>query len=174
MIRKENKDWYVLQTRSRHEKKTHALLTRFNIESYLPLVSRKKKWSDRIKIVEEPIFSGYMFVRFQEINRYQILNTPGVVRFVSFNGEYATIDSKEIDAIKALSAFETEKLVVDSTFFPGEEVLISFGLFKGINAKLVSYKGKDKILLEVKAIGKGVLLEIGKTKIEKIRQSVLI
>ena len=55
----------------------------------------------------------------------------------------------------------------------GEEVLISFGLFKGINAKLVSYKGKDKILLEVKAIGKGVLLEIGKTKIEKIRQSVL-
>lgn len=171
MIRKsENRDWFVLQTRARHEKKVHSLLTRLDIEAYLPLVTRKKQWSDRVKLVEEPLFSGYLFVKYNEINRYQILNTPGVVRFVCFDGQYATVDSTQIKTIKAISNLEKETEVVDLELTPGEEVLITSGPFKGIYAKLVTCKGKGKILLEVEAIGKGVLLEIGKTKIEKIQQ----
>ena len=167
MRKSENQDWVVLQTRVRHEKKVQALLVRSQVEAYLPLISRKKQWSDRIKVVEEPLFSGYLFVKQNELNRFQILNTPGAVRFVCFDGQDATISTKQMEAIQLLTSLEEDAEVVDIDFIPGEEVLISSGPFKGIVAKLVSSKGKEKLLLEVQAIGKGVMLEIGKTKIMK-------
>lgn len=165
----ENSNWFVLQSRSRHEKKVFDYLTRQDIEVYLPLHTVKKQWSDRIKLVEEPLFSGYLFVKCNELNRYAILNTPGAVRFVSFEGKYATIQQKQLDVIKTIAALEVKPEVVDISFIPGEEVFIANGPFKGIYAKLVDYKGKGKLLLEVEAIGKGVLLEIGSTKVEKIK-----
>ncbi len=172
MFKQKNKDWFVIQTRGRHEKKVYSLLVRSGIEAYLPLLTRKKRWSDRIKLVEEPLFSGYLFVQYNEKNRYQILNTPGVVRFVSFESQYAIVSSRQMETIKALSNLKDETEVIDLSFVPGEEVLISSGPFKGVEAKLITFKGKDKLLLEVEAIGKGVLLEIGKTKIEKIQQQI--
>ena len=171
MIQKlQNNSWLVLQTRSRHEKKVLALLTRLDIEVFLPLHVCEKQWSDRIKLVEEPLFPGYLFVKYDEVYQFQVLNTPGSVRFVSFEGNYATIQEKQIEAIKAIVSLGENPEVVDLTFDRGEEVFISNGPFKGIYAKLVDYKGKGKLLLEVEAIGKGVLLEIGKTKIEKVKQ----
>lgn len=163
----ENSIWYILQTRSRHEKKVANYLNRQEIESYLPLHTVKKQWSDRIKLVEEPLFSSYLFVKCDELNRYTILNTPGAVRFVSFEGKNATIQQKQLDLIKTIAALEVKPEVVDLSFVPGEEVFIANGPFKGIYAKLVDYKGKGKLLLEVEAIGKGVLLEIGSTKVTK-------
>jgi transcriptional antiterminator RfaH len=168
-MQKENgNNWFVLQSRSRHEKKVLAFLTAQEIEAYLPLHTVKKKWSDRIKLVEEPLFPGYLFVKYDEINRYKILNTPGAVRFVSFEGKYASIPEKQIAAIKIIAAKEEETEVIDLSFIVGEEVFISDGPFKGLYAKLVDYKGKSKFVLEVEAIGKGVLLEIGTTKVTKV------
>lgn len=167
MQEEKSDNWFVLQTRSRHEKKVIAFLLSQEIEAYLPLHTVKKKWSDRIKLVEEPMFPGYLFVKYDEINRYKILNTPGAVRFVSFEGKYATIREKQIAAIRLIAAQKIETEVIDLSFTIGEEVYISDGPFKGLYAKLVDCKGKGKLLLEVEAIGKGVLLEIGTNKVEK-------
>jgi transcription antitermination factor NusG len=161
-----NQKWYVLQTRSRFEKKCFEQLSLQGISVFLPTQKVKRKWSDRIKEVESPLFSGYLFVQFEEKDRYTILNTIGVVRFVSFGGVYATLNEKQIETIRKFESLETSIAVIDLELYNGQEVLISSGSFKGLEAKIVHHNGKGKLLLSVESIGQGVLLEIGRTKIE--------
>jgi transcriptional antiterminator RfaH len=158
--------WYIIQTRSRFEKKCTDCLTKNGIFVYLPLQKKMSVWSDRIKEIETPLFSGYLFVQFSENERYQILNIPGVVRFVSFGGKYATINTKQMSAIQQAISSNLELEVVDIVFEPGEEVLITSGPFKDNYAHLVRHNGKGKLLLTIDSIGKGILLEVGRTQVE--------
>ncbi|WP_373513807.1 UpxY family transcription antiterminator [Persicitalea sp.] len=157
--------WRVLQTRSRSEKKAAALLQKMGIELYLPLQKRRKKWSDRVKIVEEPLFSGYIFAKFTEELRYPMLNTPGVVRIVSFGGAYASVPEAQIEALRQLAYLDNEVVVVDAGLLPGQEVRIASGPFKGFHGRLVRHDGKGKLVIEIVAIGKGIVLELGRTKV---------
>jgi transcriptional antiterminator RfaH len=165
-----NQKWYVLQTRSRFEKKCFDLLLLQGITVFLPTQKQKKQWSDRIKEIESPLFPGYIFVKFEEKDRYSILNTTGIVRFVSFGGEYASMNDKQIDALAKIENLEKIVEVIDLELFQGQNILIASGPFKGIEAKIVRHNGKGKLLLSVEMIGKGVLLEIGRTKIEHTNQ----
>ena len=165
--------WYILQTRSRFEKKCFNQLSLQGISVFLPTHKVKRQWSDRIKVIELPLFSGYIFIQFEEKDRYTILNTPGIVRFVSFCGVYATLKEKEIDTIRKFEKLETSIDVVDIDLLNGQQVLISSGPFKGLEAKIVHHNGKGKLLLAVEAIGQGVLLEIGRTKI-KNKNDILV
>jgi transcription antitermination factor NusG len=158
--------WYIIQTRSRFEKKCFNLLSLQGISVFLPTQKVKRQWSDRIKVIEIPLFSGYIFIQFKEKDRYTILNTSGIVRFVSFCGVYASLNEKQIDTIRKLEKLETSIVVVDIDLFNGQQVLITSGPFKGLAAKIVHHNGKGKLLLAVESIGQGVLLEIGRTKIE--------
>lgn len=168
MQKKMDDMWYVLRTRSRYEKKTFEALLNLGISAYLPIKKTKKQWSDRLKVVEEPLFSGYLFIQFHEKDRYSILNLPGVVKFVSFAGNYATVRSSQIQAIKTMLLNENTIEVVDTELYSGQKIRITSGIFKGIEAVLVHHNGKGKLMLKVDAIGQGVLLEIGRTKIEQI------
>lgn len=166
----DKKNWYVLQTRSRFEKKCHDLLSASGISVFLPLQTVSKTWSDRIKKVEVPLFPGYLFVQYDEADRYKILNTNGVSRFVSFGGKYATLHPSQMKAIEQALKAESTIEVVDIDLAPGQEVLVTSGPFKGHYARLVHHNGKGKLLLAVESIGKGVLLEIGRTRVEHITQ----
>ncbi len=168
-----NQLWYVIQTKSRFEKKVVELLVRNGIEVYLPLQKRMKVWSDRRKEVEEPLFSGYLFVQFKESERYVVLNTHGVVRFVSFAGNYATITDKQIRAIKKAIFMDTAIEVADIDFKRGEEVIITSGPFKDNYAHVIrGANGKGKLLLRLESIGKEIVLEIGRTRVETVSQVI--
>lgn len=168
-----NEKWYVLQTRSRFEKKCFEQLSLQGISVFLPTQKVKRKWSDRIKEVESPLFSGYLFVQFEEKDKYTILSTNGVVRFVSFGGKYATLCEKQIETIRKIEKAPTLIDVIDIELYSGQEVIINSGPFKGLEAKIVHHNGKGKLLLTVETIGQGVLLEIGRTKIEN-RSQILV
>lgn len=170
MLTEKDNNWYVLQTRSRFEKKCYELLLASGISVFLPLQTVKKAWSDRIKKVESPLFPGYIFVQFSENERYKILNTNGISRFVSFGGQYAKVHPKQMEAIEKMLSCENTVEVIDLDLVPGQEVMISSGPFKGHFAKLVHHNGKGKLLLAIESIGKGVLLEIGRTRVEHIAQ----
>lgn len=157
--------WRVVQTRSRSEKKAAALLETLGVQVYLPLQKRKKQWSDRIKVVEEPLFSGYLFVRFSEAQRYPMLNSQGVVRIVSFGGTYASVPEEQITALLEMAYLDNEIEVVDAELVPGKEVFINSGPFKNQSGRLIRHNGKGKLLIEITAIGKGVLLELGRTRV---------
>lgn len=162
----EERPWYVIQTRSRFEKKCTDFLTKNGVSVYLPLQKKMSVWSDRIKQIEIPLFPGYLFVQFSESERYQILNTPGIVRFVSFGGKYATINTKQMNAVQKAITSDLELEVVNIIFEPGQEVLITSGPFKDNYARLVRHNGKGKLLLAIDSIGKGILLEIGRTQVK--------
>ena len=92
--------WYAVYTRPRWEKKVHSLCVQKGIESYCPLNKIRRKWSDRMKLVEEPLFKSYVFVRIADDERTAVRMVDGVVNFVYWNGKPAVIKDKEIQAIK--------------------------------------------------------------------------
>ena len=92
--------WLAIYSRPRWEKKVALLLAEKGMESYCPVNKVRRKWSDRVKIVEEPLFKSYVFVRVNDDNRTAVRMTPGVINFVYWNGKPAVIKEKEINAIK--------------------------------------------------------------------------
>ena len=92
--------WFAIYTRPRWEKKVNQLLIEKGVESYCPLNKVRRRWSDRVKIVEEPLFKSYVFVRVNDNDRTGVRMTNGVINFVYWQGKPAVIKEKEINAIK--------------------------------------------------------------------------
>lgn len=92
--------WLAIYTRPRWEKKVNLLLTEKGFESYCPLNKVRRKWSDRVKVVMEPLFKSYVFIKVTEEDRAAVRMTPGAINFVYSEGKPAVIREKEITAIK--------------------------------------------------------------------------
>ncbi len=95
-----SRKWLAVYTRPRWEKKVNMLLTEKGLESYCPLNKVRRKWSDRMKVVEEPLFKSYVFVKVDNEDRSAVRMTNGAINFVYWNGKPAVIKEKEINAIK--------------------------------------------------------------------------
>ncbi len=161
--------WYAVSVCSRREKQCFALLCRKGIETFLPLQKQLRKWSDRKKEIEMPLFPGYIFVRINPAQRFDVLSTPGIVRFIRFGGEDTPIPEVQINAIHAALLKPDIVEIVDVMMLPGEEVYISSGPFKGNYARLVRYNGKGKLQLIMEHVNKSFLLEIGHTRVQHIQ-----
>src|SRR5271163_2792869 len=96
--------WFALQVRTRYEAGVADQLSRQGYDRFLPLYKLRKRWSDRIKQVEAPLFPGYLFCRFDPQKRLPILKTPGVIQIVGYNRAPTPIEEAEIDAIQTLVA----------------------------------------------------------------------
>jgi transcription antitermination factor NusG len=97
---KTSRNWYAIYTKPRWEKKVDKALKERRIVSYCPLNKVRKKWSDRYKIVEEPLFKSYGFVQIEEGEMQQVRMVNGVVNFVYWNGKPAIVKDWEMDNIK--------------------------------------------------------------------------
>src|SRR5579863_9960866 len=96
--------WFALQVRTRHEAAIGGFLEAKGYEQFVPHYKFKKRWSDRVKVTEAPLFPGYLFCRFDPQYRLPILKTPGVIQVVGCNRIPAPIDETEIQAIQTLIA----------------------------------------------------------------------
>ncbi|MEP6806605.1 MAG: UpxY family transcription antiterminator [Flavobacterium sp.] len=94
------KNWYVVYTKPKWEKKVAEKLTEIGIECYCPLITQIKEWSDRKKKVEVPLFNSYVFVQLEDINRNSVFQISGVVRYLFWLGKPAIVKDSEIDIIK--------------------------------------------------------------------------
>ncbi|AEW01597.1 antitermination protein NusG [Niastella koreensis] len=92
--------WYALYTRPRWEKKVSDLLGGKQIENYCPMQKIERNWSDRKKIILEPLFKSYVLVRLAPKAHIPVLQTDGVIGFVTFQGKPAVIRDEEIDIVK--------------------------------------------------------------------------
>ncbi|MDP1817354.1 MAG: UpxY family transcription antiterminator [Leadbetterella sp.] len=162
-----NSSWYVLYTRSRHEKKVEEELLKQGFESYCPKIKHLKKWSDRKKIVEEPLFKSYCFVKILENQKYEVLTTLGVVKFISFGGKSATLRSEIVERIKSmLNEFESREVNIEK-LNEKDNVLIKSGVF--IDNKGIVLEDKPKhVILFIKELGIKVKFSKSNAIIQKI------
>jgi transcriptional antiterminator RfaH len=152
--------WYAAYTKSRFEKKVHSLLSEKSIEAYVPLQKQLRQWKDRKKWVEEPLIRSYVFVRITEKEHFHVLNTPGVVCFVTFSGKAAPIRNSEIEILKKIMATETEIELTSDELQLGDPVEIIAGKLMGITGELMEYKGNKKVVIKIDHIGYSLILNI--------------
>ncbi len=154
------KKWYVLYTKPRWEKKVHSLLLKKEIESWCPLQKIQKQWSDRKKIVEEPLFRSYVFVRINEDERIKVLQTEGVINFVHYLQKPAVIRNEEIALIKSYLLKKDAKLSVQSqsSFQINDKIIVRQGIFMD-NTGIVLRSGSKKIYVQLESLGQIMIVE---------------
>ncbi len=91
--------WHVLHVLSNHEKKVAQHLQVHSIEYYLPLCKEKVRWTDRTVVAERPLFSGYVFARFDFQSRIPVISTPGVLRLLG-NQKWDLVEEEELEKIR--------------------------------------------------------------------------
>jgi transcriptional antiterminator RfaH len=163
--------WFAAYTRPRFEKIAHKRLAEQGLESYLPLQKKLKKWSDRKKVVEEPLLRSYIFVRVDENGYYKALNTFGIVRFVSFGGKAAPIPDKQIDLLKRLleEGVEVEDgSQVQGDIEPNALIEVCSGPMLGFKGKMVKHLGRKKVVVELAEINNYLLVTLPKSYIIKV------
>jgi len=163
-----SKIWYAVYTKSRNEKRAYEGLISSGIDAYLPLVKTLKQWSDRKKWVEEPLFRSYLFVCIDKPEYFKVLNTDGVVKFITFEGKAVAIPPNQIQAIKQFVNDGDELPDSTENFKKGDEVEIIKGSMIGLKGKLVSFKNKQKVKIEIEAIAQSVYLSIPKSFLKKV------
>lgn len=153
--------WYALHTRCRHEKRAASELRDKGVEVFLPLVSQVRRWSDRRKVVETPLFSCYVFIRsaLTPAERVAAAQVPGVLRFVAFNGAPAAIPAQQIENIRTVLAGRATCSPHDFLRI-GQRVRIRSGSLNGVEGILVGRNGERKLVLSVDLIQQALAIAI--------------
>jgi transcription antitermination factor NusG len=164
-------NWHAVYTRSRAEKRLMELLNARGIEAYVPLRKVMHQWSDRKRWVEEPVIRSYCFVKVDAKVYFEVLNTPGAVRYVWFSGKPAVIPERQIDLLKIITgAEEVEVHCLPDTFKPGIHVRVNAGPLQGLTGELVNVSNKKKVIVRIDHLNQVVTLSISPTLVEVVRQ----
>jgi len=145
--------WYAVQTRSRHERVVAAQLREQGVSTFLPLITRMQRWSDRRKLVEFPLFSGYIFVHATvspQIRRI-VLFTRGVAGFIAMRGEPLPIPDEQIDTVRNLLA-KNVYCAAHPFLKVGQRIRIRGGSLDGLEGILVAHNGDRKLVISVNPI----------------------
>jgi transcription antitermination factor NusG len=151
--------WFALLVRSRHEKVVSAILRSRGYEELLPLCRALHRWADRNKVVELPLFAGYVFCRFQVASRNPVLAVPGVVSIVSRGKTPAPVEPSEILSLQRILASghpleECEYLSV------GQRVMIAEGALAGVQGFIVQVRKSSRLVVSVSLLQRSVSVEI--------------
>ena len=157
-------NWYAAYTKSRNEKKVLALLQKENIEVYLPLQKKLKQWSDRKKWVEVPLFNSYIFVKISEKEYYQVLQTPGIIKYISFEGKAVSIPENQILALQKIVEGNLNFEISSEIFKKGDQIRIDSGSFAGIYGELIEVRENRKFLIRIEPIGYSLLINMNLIK----------
>jgi transcription antitermination factor NusG len=162
--------WFAIYTRPRWEKKVNHLLLQKGIEVYCPLNKVRRKWSDRIKTVEEPLFKSYVFVKVADEDRTKVRMTDGVVNFVYWDGKPAMIKEKEIQTIKRfLDEYENVE-VVKMELNEGDRVQVIAGPMMDQEGKVIEVKNKvAKVCID--SLGYMLIAYIDKSKLITVQKT---
>ena len=162
MIKQEPANWYAVQTRARNEKVISERLQEQGLATFLPLVTEIRRWSDRKKKVELPLFSCYVFVKLVPSNndeRMRVYRTNGVFRIVSMRGELIPIPDEQIEALRAVVAQQVPW--IEHPFLKiGQRVRIRGGSLEGVEGVLLSRNGDRTLIISVDAIQRSLAVRV--------------
>ena len=157
--------WYVLYTCPRHEKRVATQIERRNFSCFLPLYRSVRRWKDRRKELELALFPGYVFVRMPLEDKLCVLELPGVVRFVSFNGQPASLSASEIETLQnRLSA--TFRIEPHPYLRTGRRVRVHSGAMQGLEGIIVRRKDRCRVVFSIDLIQRSVAVEVDEADLE--------
>ena len=155
----------MLYTCVHHEKKVAEQINRRNLPCFLPLYRSMRRWKDRQKQIELALFPGYVFVRMSLQHKLRVLDLPGVVSFVSFNGKPAELPAEEIEALR-------HRLSRDLQVEPhpylrtGRRVRVRSGALEGLEGIVVRRKDRCRIVFSIDLIQRSLAVEVDETDLE--------
>ena len=159
--------WYALQTKARHEKSVSNHLKMQGMEEFLPLYKSRREWSDRVTVVELPLFGGYVFCRLDRRSMVSALSTPGVIHVLGYGTEPAPVPDIEISAIRRLLSSK-----MPATPCPylktGVTVRIRHGAMQGLEGRLERVKNSCRLVLSVHLLQRSVALEVDPESVEVV------
>jgi transcription antitermination factor NusG len=159
--------WFALRVKSNFERTTSTILSGKGYETYLPTYRQPRRWSDRTKVLELPLFPGYVFAQFDVERRLPILTTPGVVHIVPPRQAPIAVDEAELNSVR---------LIVNSGLpmgpYPflrvGQQVVIRRGAMTGLEGILVQVKGIFRLVVSVTLMQRSVAVEIDRDWVSPI------
>ena len=165
----EQAQWYAIRTRSRHEKMVADQLEKLGVENFLPLVKQTRQWSDRVKEVELPLFSGYTFVRvvLSSPDRLRVLQAHGVAGFVGINCSGTAIPENQIQDIRTLLA---SKVAFEEQPFLriGQRVRVRGGALDGVEGILSAQNDDRSLVISLEPIQRSLSVRIQGYTVEPI------
>ena len=164
------KKWFALYTKPRWEKKIFSVLERKGIETWCPLQRVQRQWSDRKKIIEEPLFKSYVFVHINEQERLTVLQTDGVLNFVYYLSKPAVIRDAEINMIKSYLQQKDALISIQSveSFEKDTRIKIKQGVFMDQVGTIMRTAGKKKVYVSLESLGQVMVVEFPIDHLEMI------
>jgi transcription antitermination factor NusG len=154
--------WFALQVRPQYEKIVESCLRGKGYEVLLPLYRCRKRWSDRVKVLELPLFPTYLFCRFDINMRLPVLSTSGVCRAVGIGKTPYPVDDNEMAAIQAV--VDSGLGVLPCPYFqPGQKIRIELGPLAGVEGSLICFRGRSRMVVSVSLLQRAVAVEIDMT-----------
>ena len=151
--------WFALRVRPNYEKPVAAALRGKGFQEFLPLIRSKRQWSDRVKIMDLPLFPGYLFCRLNLDERLPLLTTPGFLYLVGVGKNPEPVDEAEIAGIQAvlrsgLTITPWPNLVV------GQKVRLKHGPLRGLEGVLTRIANRHRIYVSVTLLQRSISVEV--------------
>ncbi len=167
-MKHEEKKWYALYVKSRSEKKVALELNAETVEYYLPLEKVLRRWSDRKKWVNEPLFRSYIFVYANTTDYYKALYVPNALHYVRFEGKAVVVPPQQIEAIKYYLNEKEPVLFDGADMKEGQKVEVIAGTMIGLTGVLVQVKDKKRVKVEIEVVNSAILLQIPRNRLRII------
>jgi transcription antitermination factor NusG len=159
--------WLVLYTRNKFEKKVARDLACQSIQTYLPLRIVQRKWSDRIKNLEIPLFQNYLFVKSTLAEAPAVLQVPGSLKFIGLYGKPYTVREEEIQKIRLLE--KSGPSLEDAPYFTkGDRVKVVKGVFCGVEGTLLRRAAGLRLVVSIPLLKQAISVEVDADDIVKI------
>ncbi len=163
--------WFAIRVRSRFENAVAENLHALGYEGYLPTYESQRRWSDRIKAIQLPLFPGYVFCRLDLVARTApVVQVPGVVGILKVGNTFVPIPESEIVAVRKM---QDSGLAIGQWPFlsVGEWVLIQHGPLSGLEGILIDIKGMSRLVVSVPLLQRSVSAEIDRSWVRPIKRS---
>ena len=161
--------WYALSVKHQHERRAEIALGSKGFEALAPTYRARRQWSDRSKNLDLPLFSGYVFCRFDFAERIAVLDIPSVARIVGFGNGPAPVADAEIAAIKRVVASGLP-LRPWPHLKPGDRVRIEHGPLRGVQGILLKEKDSLRLVVGVELLQRSVAVELEPESIVPLRE----
>lgn len=159
--------WYAVYTKPRWEKKVAELLSRKGIENYCPLNKVMKQWHDRKKLVEEPLFTSYVFVQVASSELTDVRKTEGILNLVYWLGKPAVVRADEIKTIKKFLGSYRDVKLEKTRILPEDTIQVINGPLMNREGKVLEvYHKSVKVVLP--SLGYAMVAQLEKTSVEVI------